>query len=57
MTNRNVIAKELKVGDIVALGEINRKIKYVDIGPKSVYIKTLSGKSLSFPSETVLSVV
>lgn len=49
-------AKELVVGDVIVHGSYNRLIKYVDVGPKTVYVKTLSGMALTFQIDEKLEV-
>ena len=47
---RIIAAKDLKEKDIVMLANnVNRLIKYVDVGPKVVYAKSHDGKAMSFP--------
>jgi len=58
MSKRTILAKNLKVDDIVMLpNNVNRMVKYVDVGPKLVYIKSLEGKALSFPINDRLVVI
>ncbi|MDX1532645.1 MAG: hypothetical protein R3230_00405 [Nitrosopumilaceae archaeon] len=42
-------AKDLIVGDNITLNKTDYRVRYVDVGPKFVYLKTLSGKTFSIP--------
>lgn len=58
MKTRVIEAKDLKASDIVVFSDnTTRLIKYVDVGPKTVYAKSLSGKQMSFMNTQKLEVV
>jgi hypothetical protein len=48
MSKTTTIAKNLEVGDIIFYKESPTVVKFVNVGPKSVYVKTYNGKALSF---------
>jgi len=55
-TKLMIYAKDLKSNNIIFINEKAIMIKFVDVGPKSVYAKALDGKSFSFPVNTVIEV-
>jgi len=56
-TKRMIYAKDLKSNSIIFINEKTIMIKFVDVGPKSVYAKTLDRKALSFPINQTIEVV
>jgi hypothetical protein len=57
MANKMIYAKDLKSNSIIFINNTAVMIKFVNVGPKSVYAaKALDGKSLSFPVNQVIEV-
>jgi|GEM_PF-2601606 len=56
MANKMIYAKDLKSNSIIFINNTAVMIKFVEVGPKSVYAKALDGKSLSFPVNKVIEV-
>jgi len=57
MSVKNMIyAKDLKSNTIIFIDKIPTMIKFVDVGPKSVYAKTIDGKALSFTINQTIEV-
>lgn len=54
---RSVVVKDLQKGDILLRNGQAIFVKYVDINPKTVYIKGLNGVQLSFPATQKVEVV
>lgn len=53
-----ILAKNLEPNMIILInGNTATLIKFVDVGPKRVYVKLLNGKALSFGVDEKLEVV
>lgn len=48
---------EVKKGDIILYNGQAIKVRYVDISPKRVFLKSISGSEFSFPSNLVVEVM
>lgn len=52
-----LFVKEVKAGDIILRNGQTSLVKFIDIGPKMVYVKTLDGKQYSYPITDCVEVV
>jgi len=56
MANKMIYAKDLKSNSIIFINNTAVMIKFVEVGPKSVYAISFDGKALSFCKNDVIEI-